>query len=92
LREEAQTLFTVVAMTVLGMPAPMAHWRAGPWPRLMAVSFWETLEAYRFYLPSGENIAEEDLLDSLRGDASTLNSTWRQGSAGDQPKGATQEG
>lgn len=34
LREEAQTLFTVVQTVESGMPAPMAHWRAGFWPRL----------------------------------------------------------
>lgn len=34
LREEAQTLFTVVQTVESGMPAPMAHCRAGFWPRL----------------------------------------------------------
>ena len=34
LRDEAHTLFTVVQMVDWGRPAPMAAWRAGPWPRL----------------------------------------------------------
>jgi hypothetical protein len=33
-REEAQTLFMVVAIVELGRPALRAHWRAGFWPRL----------------------------------------------------------
>src|SRR3569833_1298853 len=31
---DAQTLLTVVHTTLSGRPAPMAHWRAGAWPRL----------------------------------------------------------
>ena len=38
LREEAQTLFTVVQTVEFGMPALMAHWRAGFWPRLVICS------------------------------------------------------
>ena len=34
LSEDAQTLFMVVAIVVSGRPAPIAHWRAGFWPRL----------------------------------------------------------
>lgn len=34
LTEEAHTLFTVVQTTDSGRPAPMAHCRAGFWPRL----------------------------------------------------------
>jgi hypothetical protein len=39
-------LFTVVAMTVWGRPAPMAHWRAGPWPTL------EDIRVSRELIPS----------------------------------------
>ena len=38
LREEAQTLFTVVQTVESGMPALMAHCRAGFWPRLVMLS------------------------------------------------------
>lgn len=31
---EAQTLLIVVEIVEGGRPAPMAHWRAGFWPRL----------------------------------------------------------
>lgn len=34
LMEEAHTLLMVVATVDSGRPAPMAHWRAGFWPRL----------------------------------------------------------
>lgn len=34
LRPEAQTLLTVVQTVESGRPAPMAHCRAGFWPRL----------------------------------------------------------
>jgi len=34
LREEAQTLLTVVQTIEFGRWAPRAHWRAGFWPRL----------------------------------------------------------
>jgi hypothetical protein len=33
--EEAQTLLMVVETVDSGRPAPMAHWRAGFWPRLL---------------------------------------------------------
>jgi hypothetical protein len=36
--EEAQTLLMVVATVDSGSPAPIAHWRAGFWPRLYYMS------------------------------------------------------
>ena len=47
LREEAQTLFTVVQTVEFGMPALMAHWRAGFWPRLVILSELCDLESGR---------------------------------------------
>lgn len=70
--DEAQTLFTVVATTVLARPAPRAHWRAGAWPRLgkagQSGQFCTQIgRVHRSdYVLGGQDIAEEDLLNILR--------------------------
>jgi hypothetical protein len=60
LREEAQTLLTVVLTVVGGRPAARAHWRAGFWPRLDVVRC--VLRLRRGVL-GGQHVAEEDFFD-----------------------------
>lgn len=92
LRPEAQTLLTVVATTPSERPAPMAHWRAGAWPRLETsrgvLVFWTAFEGLTRQrhcrrgqgLLCGEDIAVEDLLDIFGldlGDA--FDGSWDEG-------------
>ena len=63
LMEEAQTLLTVVATVDSGSPAPIAHWRAGFWPKLEIISDCGGEVGGKVGSLCGENISEEDLLD-----------------------------
>ena len=63
-RPEAQTLLTVVQTVESGRPAPMAHCRAGFWPRLDgSVNVWGESGSQDLGLLCREYIAKEDFLD-----------------------------
>jgi hypothetical protein len=63
LRPEAQTLLTVVQTVDWLRPAPIAHWRAGFWPRLETEIRRRADIFQGEYILCGENIAKEDFLD-----------------------------
>ena len=67
LREEAQTLFIVVQTVESGMPALMAHWRAGFWPRLENLLYGVLAQEARIIgVLCRENIAEVNFIDLSR--------------------------
>ena len=66
-REEAQTLFIVVQTIESGMPALIAHWRAGFWPRLdNSLQGVLAQEARKIGVLCRENIAEVNFVDLSR--------------------------
>ena len=58
---EAHTLLIVVAIVDSDNPAPIAHWRAGFWPRLQWVSRTANPMIDRSIL-CGQDISEKDFL------------------------------